>query len=61
MHTLAKAFGMMCGLVVTAISARYGLKTSDNDFDGAIWAFTYGSGVIAKPLERLFSPPVPSH
>ena len=26
-----------------AIAARYGFKTSDNDFDGAIWAFTYGA------------------
>ena len=26
-----------------AIAARYGFKTSDNDFDGYIWAFTYGS------------------
>jgi hypothetical protein len=28
---------------VIAIAARYGYKTSDNDFDGYIWAFTYGS------------------
>ena len=43
MRTFARLFGVLCGLVVIAIAARYGFKTSDNDFDGYIWAFTYGS------------------
>ena len=30
-----------------AIAARYGFKTSDNDFDGAMWAFTYGTVTLA--------------
>lgn len=43
MRTFSKLFGLACGCVVIAIAARYGFKTSDNDFDGYIWAFTYGS------------------
>ena len=43
MRTFARFFGLLCGAVVIAIAARYGFKTSDNDFDGYIWAFTYGS------------------
>jgi hypothetical protein len=43
MRTFARFFGLLCGSVVIAIAARYGFKTSDNDFDGYIWAFTYGS------------------
>jgi hypothetical protein len=43
MRTFARAFGVVCGAVVVAIAARYGFKTSDNDFDGYIWAFTYGA------------------
>ena len=43
MRVFARAFGLLCGAVVIAIAARYGFKTSDNDFDGYIWAFTYGS------------------
>ena len=43
MRTFARAFGVLCGAVVVAIAARYGFKTSDNDFDGYIWAFTYGA------------------
>ena len=43
MRTFARFFGVLCGTVVIAIAARYGFKTSDNDFDGYIWAFTYGS------------------
>ena len=29
------------------IAARYGFKTSDNDFDGGMWAFTYGAVTLA--------------
>ncbi len=29
------------------IVARYGFKTSDNDFDGGMWAFTYGAVTLA--------------
>ena len=43
MRAFARVFGVLCGAVVIAIAARYGFKTSDNDFDGYIWAFTYGS------------------
>ncbi len=43
MRTFARLFGLACGAVVIAIAARYGFKTSDNDFDGWIWAFTYGA------------------
>ena len=43
MRIFAKLFGLGCGVLVTAIAARYGFRTSDNDFDGAIWAFTYGA------------------
>jgi hypothetical protein len=43
MRAFARAFGLACGSIVIAIAARYGFKTSDNDFDGYIWAFTYGS------------------
>jgi len=43
MRVFARFFGVLCGAVVIAIAARYGFKTSDNDFDGYIWAFTYGS------------------
>jgi hypothetical protein len=39
MHTFAKVFSVLCGLLVVVIAARYGFKTSDNDH-GAIWAFT---------------------
>ena len=43
MRTIARAFGLLCGAVVVAIAARYGYRTSDNDLDGYIWAFTYAS------------------
>ena len=43
MRAFARFFGVLCGGVVIAIAARYGFKTSDNDFDGYIWAFTYGA------------------
>jgi hypothetical protein len=43
MRWFARLFGLTCGAVVIAIAARYGFKTSDNDLDGHIWAFTYGS------------------
>lgn len=43
MRTFARFFGLACGAVVIAIAARFGFKTSDNDFDGYIWAFTYGA------------------
>ena len=43
MRTIARAFGLLCGAVAAAIAARYGYRTSDNDLDGYIWAFTYAS------------------
>ncbi len=43
MRTFTRLFGLGCGALVIAIAARYGFKTSDNDFDGALWAFTYGA------------------
>lgn len=43
MRTFARAFGLACGAVVITIAARYGFKSSDNDVDGYIWAFTYGA------------------
>ncbi len=46
MRIFAKLFGLGCGVLVTAIAARYGFRTSDNDFDGAIWAFTYGAVTV---------------
>ena len=36
-------FGLVCSVIVIAVAARYGFKTSDNDFDGYIWAFIYGA------------------
>ena len=53
MRTFTRLFGLGCGALVIAIAARYGFKTSDNDFDGAIWAFTYGAvtlGWAVRPL-----------
>ena len=47
MRIFAKLFGLGCGVLVTAIAARYGFRTSDNDFDGAIWAFTFGAVTLA--------------
>ena len=43
MRAFARFFGLICGAVVILIAARYGYRTSDNDFDGWIWAFMYGS------------------
>ncbi|MGA7325562.1 MAG: hypothetical protein WBX25_13995 [Rhodomicrobium sp.] len=43
MRIVTGAFGVVCGMVIIAIAARYGFKTSDNDFDGYIWAFMYGA------------------
>src|SRR5271154_1735375 len=43
MRWIAGLFGLLCGIVVIAVSARYGFKASDNDFDGYIWAFMYGA------------------
>ena len=43
MRTFARLFGLVCGAMVVVIAARYGYRTSDNDFDGYIWAFTYGA------------------
>ena len=43
MRTFARFFGLSGGFVMIVIAARFGFKTSDNDFDGYIWAFTYGS------------------
>ncbi len=47
MRIFAKLFGLGCGVLVNAIAARYGFRTSDNDFDGAIWAFTFGAVTLA--------------
>ncbi len=46
MRASARLFGLVCGAVVVVIAARYGYRTSDNDFDGYIWAFTYGAVTI---------------
>jgi hypothetical protein len=43
MRAFARLFGLICGPMVVMINARYGYRTSDNDFDGYIWAFTYGA------------------
>ena len=43
MRTFARLFGLSGGFVMIVIAARFGFKTSDNDLDGYIWAFTYGS------------------
>jgi hypothetical protein len=43
MRTFARFFGLSGGFVMIVIAARFGFKTSDNDLDGYIWAFTYGS------------------
>lgn len=37
------AFGVACSAVLIFIAAQYGYKTSDNDADGYVWAFIYGS------------------
>ena len=47
MRVFVKLFGLGCGALVIAIAARYGFKTSDSDFDGAIWAFTCGAVTLA--------------
>lgn len=47
MRLFVKLFGLGCGALVIAIAARYGFKTSDSDFDGAIWAFTCGAVTLA--------------
>ena len=47
MRTFARLFGLGCGALVIVIAARYGFKTSDNDFDGGMWAFTYGAVTLA--------------
>ncbi len=54
MHTFAKLFGLCCGVLVIAIAARYGFKTSDNDFDGAIWAFTFGAVTLGGLFGHAF-------
>ena len=43
MNAFARFFGLISGTVVIMIAARYGFRTSDNDFDGWIWAFMYGA------------------
>ncbi len=47
MRTFARFFSLGCGAIVIVIAARYGFKTSDNDFDGGMWAFTYGAVTLA--------------
>jgi hypothetical protein len=42
MRFLAGGFGLVCGMVIIAVTSRYGFKTADNDIDGYIWAFLYG-------------------
>ena len=54
MHTFAKLFGLICGLVVVCIAARYGYRTSDSDIDGAIWGFVYGAIAVGG----LFGPAI---
>jgi hypothetical protein len=54
MHTFAKLFGLCCGVLVIAIAARYGFKTSDNDVDGAIWAFTFGAVTLGGLFGHAF-------
>ncbi len=54
MHTFAKLFGLCCGVLVIAIAARYGFKTSDNDIDGAIWAFTFGAVTLGGLFGHAF-------
>ena len=43
MRWVAGLFGVVCGAVVVTVAARYGFKTSDNDFDGYVWAFMFGA------------------
>jgi hypothetical protein len=50
MRTFARLFGLVCGAMVVVIAARYGYRTSDNDFDGYIWAFTYGAVTLGGLL-----------
>ena len=47
MRTFTRFFSLGCGAIVIVIAARYGFKTSDNDFDGGMWAFTYGAVTLA--------------
>ena len=54
MRIFAKLFGLCCGVLVIAIAARYGFRTSDNDFDGAIWAFTYGAVTLGGLFGHAF-------
>jgi hypothetical protein len=43
MRSLVGLFGALCGLVAVALVARYGFKTADNDVDGLITAFLFGT------------------
>jgi hypothetical protein len=43
MRMVAGAFGILCGAFLIAVAARYGYKTSDNDFDGYVWGTIYGA------------------
>jgi hypothetical protein len=47
MRIFVKLFGLDCGALLIVIAAQYGFKTSDSDFDGAIWAFTGGTVTLA--------------
>jgi hypothetical protein len=40
-------FGLVCSAIIIAVASRYGVKTSDSDFDGYIWAFIYGAITFA--------------
>lgn len=42
MRVLAGLFGMVCGAIIIAITARYGFRTADDELDGYIWAFMFG-------------------
>ena len=54
MHTFAKYFAYLCGFVVVLIAGRYGYRTSDNELDGAIWGFVYGTIAVGG----LFGPAI---
>lgn len=43
MRHISLVFGVICGAIIIAIAARFGFKTSDSDYDGFIWAFTFGA------------------
>lgn len=46
MRSIVGLFGVLCGGIVVALVSRYGFKTADNEVDGYIAAFLFGTIAI---------------